>query len=86
MKDKSQKFILWGAWFTSNKIVNLVRVFLTKYVDANIFYTVKTKNDFINKGINGKTYMLQIIPLMLKTMQNHFKKVGQNNFCWDFEC
>ena len=78
LKDKSQKFILWGAWFTSNKIVNLVRVFLTKYVDANIFYTVKTKNDFINKGINGKNLYVANNTIDVKNDAKSFQSKVKN--------
>lgn len=50
-KKKSQRLILWGAWITNNKIANKLRLYFSKQVDANIFYTYKSAQDFLKLGI-----------------------------------
>lgn len=51
---KKVKIILWGAWLTNNNIINMVRLFLSKKVYANVFYTQKSRLDFINLGLDKR--------------------------------
>jgi glycosyltransferase involved in cell wall biosynthesis len=52
--SRKAKRILWGAWFTKNSLANKARIFLRKRADASILYTYKTKQDFIDKGLDEK--------------------------------
>ena len=49
---KTKNIILWGAWLTNNKVTNNIRSWISKKVYANVFYTNKSRLDFINLGIN----------------------------------
>lgn len=49
--NKKAKLILWGAWLTESVIANKIRFALTKRADKSIFYTEKSRVDFVNKGI-----------------------------------
>lgn len=53
--SKNKKFIWWGAWITKSKIANLIRIYLSKKSDANVFYTYGAMKDFIEHGINSDT-------------------------------
>jgi len=53
LHNSKTKFIWWGVWFTKNKIINRIRLYLAKK-KVNIFYTQQTKNSFIKAGINPK--------------------------------
>ncbi len=56
--NSKAKIILWGAWLTDSNIANYLRVLLMKKSFANIFYTEKSRNDFVNLGIpKSKTYV-----------------------------
>ncbi|RZS99295.1 glycosyltransferase [Aquimarina brevivitae] len=56
--NKNAKLILWGAWLTNSKIANKARLYLSKKADANIFYTQKSRKDFVNMGLTDrKTYV-----------------------------
>lgn len=48
---KKIKFIWWGAWLTQFVIADKIRIYLSKRVDANIFYTDKHKEEFEKKGV-----------------------------------
>lgn len=50
--NKKSKLILWGAWMTNSMIANKARLYLTKKVNASIFYTQASRLDFIDAGIN----------------------------------
>lgn len=50
--NKKSKFIWWGAWITEKPYANLLRTYLTKQANSNIFYTNEAKNDFIMRGVN----------------------------------
>ena len=50
--NKNAKLIFWGAWLTKNYFINKTRLYFTKNVDASIFYTYKSKLDFIKLGVN----------------------------------
>lgn len=52
--DTEKKIILWGAWLTNSKIANYLRLHLLKRADASLFYTEKSKIDFIKKGLSRK--------------------------------
>lgn len=52
LDNKEKKTILWGAWLTNSKIANVVRLQLLKKASASLFYTEKSKMDFIKKGLN----------------------------------
>lgn len=52
--NKKAKLILWGAWLTDSNIANRVRLYLTKKADASIFYTQKSRNDFVKLGVPKK--------------------------------
>tara|TARA_B100000787_G_C16148303_1_gene275339 strand:+ start:120 stop:1139 length:1020 start_codon:yes stop_codon:yes gene_type:complete len=55
---KKVKVILWGAWLTNNNIINKIRLYLSKKVYANVFYTHKSRLDFINLGLDEiKTFV-----------------------------
>lgn len=45
------KIVLWGAWFTPNKYANWIRIFLSRFAFANVFYSNCARKEFINKGI-----------------------------------
>lgn len=49
--NKKAKLILWGAWLTESAIANKIRFALTKRADKSIFYTEKSRVDFVNKGV-----------------------------------
>lgn len=49
---KSTRFILWGAWFTNSLLANKIRLLLTKKVDASIYYTYQSMQEFVKRGIN----------------------------------
>ena len=49
--NKKAKLILWGAWLTDSAIANKIRYLLTQKADMNIFYTERSRIDFVNKGI-----------------------------------
>ena len=50
---KKAKVILWGAWLTDSSIANFMRLYLSKRVSGNIFYTEKSKKDFVRLGLNS---------------------------------
>ena len=51
LKKKSQKFIYWGAWLTSNNIANYIRLFLINHlIDCQILYCKKTRDQFLING------------------------------------
>lgn len=52
MLRKSENIILWGAWLTNNKAINIIRFWISKKVYANVFYTNKSRLEFINLGLN----------------------------------
>jgi glycosyltransferase involved in cell wall biosynthesis len=55
---KKVKIILWGAWLTNSNLINKIRLYLSKKVYANVFYTHKSRLDFINLGLDEtKTYV-----------------------------
>lgn len=52
--NKNAKYILWGAWITNNYFADKVRLFYTKKVFANVFYTNDARQDFVKKGIDPR--------------------------------
>lgn len=56
--NKQAKLILWGAWLTKSNLANKARLYFSKRSDANIFYTEKSRQDFISMGLKtNKTYV-----------------------------
>ena len=49
--NSKTKFIWWGGWFTKNKLLNKIRIYLSKK-KINIFYTEKIKSSFVKKGVD----------------------------------
>ena len=47
-------------------------------MDANILYTAKTKNDFINKGINGKNLHVANKTIDVKNDAKSFRSKVKN--------
>lgn len=50
---KNKKIILWGAWITGSSIANKLRMFLSKLVYSNIFYTASARRDFVTRGLSS---------------------------------
>lgn len=50
--NKKAKYILWGAWITNNYLADRARLYYTKKVYANVFYTNEALKEFVHKGID----------------------------------
>lgn len=50
IRPRKLKFIFWGSWLNSNRILNRVKVHLAQKADANIFYCNNHKNEFLDNS------------------------------------
>lgn len=76
--NKKAKLILWGAWLTDSSIANKLRYSLSKKADMNIFYTQKSRLDFVKIGIDeNKTVVANNtfdVGPRIKSFENNVKK------------
>lgn len=49
--------ILWGAWLTNSNLANYFRLKLMNISEASVFYTQKSRNDFLKIGMKTKSYV-----------------------------
>ena len=75
---KKKKFILWGAWITGNNVANYVRVFFSKKVDANIFYTYQSLEDFVNRNVSKEKVFVANNTFDVGDMVPSYKNVLKN--------
>lgn len=54
IKINNTKFILWGAWLTDSLIANKLRLFFLKKSQSSLFYTHKSRLDFVYLGLDKK--------------------------------
>ena len=53
-KKNNTKFVLWGAWLTDSKIANKIRLFFLKKSQSSLFYTHRSRLDFVLLGLDKK--------------------------------
>lgn len=55
---KKVKVVLWGAWLTDSRLANFIRLFFLKGAEASLYYTEKSRMDFVNLGVpKDKTFV-----------------------------
>lgn len=87
-KMNNTKFILWGAWLTDSSIANKLRLYFLKKSQSSLFYTHKSRLDFVDLGLDkNKTFVANNtfhVKNRLKSFQakNKFRllNVGSLNF------